>query len=73
VLGPAGGVAVAAVPLFVVGAFTPARPELIPMLGLIVGAAAYGFALAWGGIWLAAREAEGKLPELCQVAIASTL
>jgi ABC-2 type transport system permease protein len=73
VLGTAGGVAVAAVPLFVAGAFTTARPELIPMLGLIVGAAAYGFALAWGGIWLAAREAEGKLPELCQVAIASTL
>ena len=43
------------------------------MVGLVLGAAVYGLALAWGGVWIAAREAEGKLPELCQVATASTL
>jgi len=73
VLGTFAAVGVAATPLFVIGAFTGAHPAVIPMVGLVIGAAAYGLALAWGGVWLAAREAEGKLPELCQVAVASTL
>jgi ABC-2 type transport system permease protein len=73
VLGTIAAVGIAATPLFVIGAFTGADPAVIPMVGLVVGAAAYGLALAWAGVWLAAREAEGKLPELCQVAVASTL
>jgi hypothetical protein len=38
---------------------------------LLACAAAYGLALAWAGVQIAARIAEGKLPELCQVAIRS--
>jgi hypothetical protein len=40
---------------------------------LVVGAAAYGLALAWGGVWAAATLAEPKLPELNQIAIQSSL
>ena len=40
---------------------------------LTVCAAAYGLALAWAGVQIAAREAEAKLPELCQTAIRSTI
>jgi hypothetical protein len=38
---------------------------------LTVCAAAYGLALAWAGVRIAANAAEGKMPELCQVAMAS--
>jgi len=40
---------------------------------LLVCAAAYGAALAWIGMRIAARAAEGRLPELCQVAIRTKL
>jgi hypothetical protein len=40
---------------------------------LLVCAAAYGAALAWTGVRIAARAAEGRLPELCQVAIRTKL
>jgi hypothetical protein len=39
----------------------------------VLGAAAYGLALAWAGVRIGARAAEGRLPELCQVAIRSQL
>ncbi len=38
---------------------------------LIICSAAYGVALAWAGVQIAARQAEGRLPELCQVAVQS--
>jgi ABC-2 type transport system permease protein len=40
---------------------------------LLLCAAGYGLALASAGVRLAARAAEGKLPELCQIAIRSKL
>jgi hypothetical protein len=40
---------------------------------LLPCAAVYGFALAWAGVQIAARAAEGRLPELCQIAVRSTV
>jgi hypothetical protein len=40
---------------------------------LVLCAAAYGLTLAWVGVRIAARAAEGKLPEPCQVVIRSKL
>ena len=40
---------------------------------LVLCAAGYGLALAWIGVRIAARAAEHKLPELCQVAVRSKL
>ena len=34
-------------------------------------AACYGIALAWAGVRIAARVAEPRLPELCQIALQS--
>jgi len=36
-------------------------------------AAAYGLGLAWLGVRAAAVAAEGKLPELCQIAMRTSL
>jgi hypothetical protein len=38
---------------------------------LTVCAAAYGLALDWAAVRIAATTGEGKLPGLCQVALAS--
>ena len=38
-----------------------------------VCSAAYGLALAWAGVRIAARAAEGRLPELCQIAVRTKL
>ena len=43
------------------------------MPALLLFAAAYGFALAIAGVRIAAAAAEGRLPELCQVAMRSKL
>jgi hypothetical protein len=40
---------------------------------LVLGAAAYGLALAWAGVRGAAIVAQQKLPELAQVALQSSL
>jgi len=40
---------------------------------LVLGGAAYGLALAWGGVRAAANMAEPKLPELAQIAIQSSI
>ncbi len=40
---------------------------------LLVCAAAYGLALAWAGVQIAAPAAENRLPELCQIAVHSKL
>jgi hypothetical protein len=66
-------VAVAAIPVIVAAARTSSDPAVVRMPVLILSAAAYGFALAWLGVRIAAREAERKLPELCQIAVRSKL
>jgi hypothetical protein len=40
---------------------------------LVLCAAGYGIALVWIGVRVAARAAEQKLPELCQIAVRSKL
>jgi ABC-2 type transport system permease protein len=65
------GVAAAVSPVIVATALTNADPAAVRMPVLILCAAAYGFALAWAGMRIAARAAEPRLPELCQIAIRS--
>jgi hypothetical protein len=40
---------------------------------LVLCAAGYGIALAWIGVRVAARAAQQRLPELCQIAFRSKL
>jgi ABC-2 type transport system permease protein len=71
-LGNLLAVAVLASPVIAAAVLTNADSLVIRAPVLLIGSAAYGFALAWAGVQVAAREAEGRLPELCQVALAST-
>jgi ABC-2 type transport system permease protein len=73
VLGNVGGVAVAVSPVLIAVLFTPAAPAAVRMPALVLGAAGYGFALAWAGVRIAALAAERRLPELCQIAVRSKL
>jgi ABC-2 type transport system permease protein len=73
VLGNLGGAALAATPVIVAVVLTNGDRAAVRMPVLLVCAAAYGFALAWAGVRIAARAAEDRLPELCQVAIRSKL
>jgi ABC-2 type transport system permease protein len=59
--------------VIVAGNLTSADPAEVRVPVLLVCAAAYGVALAWIGVRIAARAAEGRLPELCQVAIRTKL
>ncbi len=68
-----GGVGVAVTPVILAAAFTSTVPAAIRAPVLIICSAAYGLALAWAGVQIAAREAETRLPELCQIAISSTI
>jgi ABC-2 type transport system permease protein len=72
VLGSLVGVAVLVTPVIVAGVLTSADQAAVRIPVLLVCSAAYGVMLAWAGVQFAAREAEGKLPELCQVAVRST-
>ena len=63
--------AVAVSPVIVAAALTSGDPAEVRVPALVLCAAAYGVALVWAGIRVAARAAEGKLPELCQVALRS--
>ena len=72
-LGTLFGVPALAAPVIVAAALTAGAPLALRAPVLTVGAAAYGFGLAWAGVRIAASTAEGKLPELCQVALASQL
>jgi ABC-2 type transport system permease protein len=67
------GVGLAVTPVIVAAAITQSAPAAIRMPVLVLGAAAYGLALAWGGVRGAASLAERKLPELSQIAIQSNL
>jgi ABC-2 type transport system permease protein len=64
-------VAILVTPVIVAAASTSSDSEAVRAPVLLACAAAYGLALAWAGVQIAARTAEGKLPELCQVAIRS--
>jgi ABC-2 type transport system permease protein len=65
------GVPALVAPVIVAAALTAHAPLALRAPVLTVCAAAYGLALAWAGVRIAANSAEGKMPELCQVAMAS--
>jgi hypothetical protein len=67
------GVGVAVTPVLLAAAFTSTAPAAVRAPVLIICSAAYGLALARVGVQIAAREAEARLPELCQIAIRSTI
>ena len=67
------GVAVAVTPVILAAAFTSTAPAAVRTPALLVCSAAYGLALAWAGVQIAAREAGARLPELCQIAVRSTV
>jgi ABC-2 type transport system permease protein len=67
------GVGLAVTPVILAAVFTQSVPTAIRMSVLVLGAAAYGLALAWGGVRAAANLAELKLPELSQIAIQTNL
>jgi ABC-2 type transport system permease protein len=67
------GVGVAVTPVILAAVFTQSVPAALRMPVLVLGAAAYGLALAWGGVRAAANLAEPNLPELSQIAIQTNL
>jgi len=67
------GVAVTVTPVILVAAVTSTAPAAVRTPALIICSAAYGLALAWAGVQIAARQAEGRLPELCQIAVQSAV
>jgi ABC-2 type transport system permease protein len=73
VFGSVGGVAVAASPVIAAAVLTGGDPAAIRMPVLLAAAAVWGLALATAGVRIAARAADGRLPELAQVAIRSKL
>jgi len=73
VFGTLACVMVAAAPVIAAVTLTNSDPSLPRLPALVASAAVYGLALAWTGVRIAARAAERKLPELCQVAIQSKL
>ena len=70
-IGTLFGVPALAAPVIVAAVLSAGAPLAIRAPVLTVCAAAYGLALAWAGVRIAANAAEGKMPELCQVAMAS--
>jgi ABC-2 type transport system permease protein len=66
-------VAVAVTPVILASLFTGSDPAAIRMPLIVLGAAGYGFALAWAGVRIAAAMAARQLPELCQIALRSRL
>jgi ABC-2 type transport system permease protein len=69
VLGTLAGTAVLAAPVIAGVVLAAHAAEAIRLGVLLPVAAVYGFALALGGVRLAAGIAEGKMPELCQAAL----
>jgi ABC-2 type transport system permease protein len=72
ILSSVGGVGVAVTPVLIAGALTTTATAAVRAPVLIVCSAAYGLALVWAGVQIAARQAETRLPELCQIAVRST-
>ena len=73
IFGTLACVAVAAIPVIVLGNLTIHVSAAVALPVLFGCAAAYGFGLAWLGVRAAAVLAAGRLPELCQVAMRTTL
>jgi hypothetical protein len=71
--GTLASVAVAVIPVIILGNLTSNVSAAVRLPVLFGCAAAYGFGLAWLGVRAAATAAEGKLPELCQVAMRTSL
>ena len=67
------GVAAAVSPVVLGVVLTRSDPGVARMPVLVMCAAGYGIALAWTGVRIAARAAEQRLPELCQIAVHSKL
>ena len=68
VFGTLAGVAALVSPVIAVGVNSGTNPVPVRLIVLMLAAAAYGMVLAWIGVRIAARAAEGKLPELFQIA-----
>ena len=73
VFGTLASVAVAVIPVIVLANLTSGVSAATRLPALFGCAAAYGFCLAWLGLRAAAITAEGRLPELCQVAMRTNL
>jgi ABC-2 type transport system permease protein len=73
IFGTLACVAVTVIPIIVLGNVTSGVAVAIRLPVLFGCAAAFGFGLAWLGVRAAAVAAEGKLPELCQIAMRSSL
>jgi ABC-2 type transport system permease protein len=72
-LGTICGTVIAVIPMIVAVSVTGTDNPAVRMPVLVVCGAAYGLALAWGGVRIAAIGAEPQLPELSQIAIRSPL
>jgi ABC-2 type transport system permease protein len=72
-LGSLIGTGVLIIPVVLAVVFTRSDPAAVRMPVLVVCAAAYGLALAWAGVRVAAGLAEPRLPELGQLAARSQL
>jgi ABC-2 type transport system permease protein len=72
-LGSVIGTGILAVPAILAVVFTGSDPAAVRMPALVAGAAAYGLALAWAGVRIAAVLAAATLPELGQIAARSRL
>ena len=73
IFGSLACVAVLAIPVIVLGNLTIHDSATVALPVLFGCAAAYGLGLAWLGVWAAAIVGAVKLPELCQVAMRTTL
>jgi hypothetical protein len=71
--GTLASVAVAVIPVIILGNLTSHVSAAVRLPVLFGCAAAYGFGLAWLGVRAAATAATSKLPELCQVAMRTSL
>jgi ABC-2 type transport system permease protein len=67
------GTGVLVLPVILAVVFTRSDPAAVRMPVLVVCAAAYGLALAWGGVRIAAILAEATVPELGQIGARSRL
>jgi ABC-2 type transport system permease protein len=67
------GTGVLVVPAILAVVFTRSDAAAVRMPVLVASAAAYGLALAWAGVRIAARLAEPRIPELVQIGVRSRL
>jgi ABC-2 type transport system permease protein len=72
-LGGLIGTAILVIPVIIAIGVTGSVADAVRIPAIIAGGAVYGALLAWAGIALSARLADGKLPELFQLAARSKL